>query len=416
MPTVLVVNPDTSALLVAGTSIADKNTILISYNKEVQVGEGTYGAENVANYSIDQGITIDSITLIGDKKTVVLKTSDLTSGNDYTITINNVQDVSFTPNQIADNTTTIVSYKVKFRYLKFTMTKKGSLNPKVEEMRYIEKGTEYGTGKAYWGEGVSNPEEAFDANGGTVVSMGTNDVVGLDMGIGFEIAPDSIKIQLDKSNGRNIEGFRVEGSNDYTNWTLLFEADTFLVQGATHYIAFDLSALDPDSILTGAKSVQVIDFPAIGDQDINNSPINLNATASSGLPVTYYVLSGPGSVSSDQLTLTDTGEVWIRATQDGDDNYYSAYPVEQTFMVYGNITNQKEFIDTHKMSVYPVPADKYINVSGVPEGMTVRLYNINGVLLKSEMSDGIIRMDISDLNKGLYLLKANGKVCKIIKK
>jgi hypothetical protein len=48
-----------------------------------------------------------------------------------------------------------------------------------------------------------------------------------------------------------------------------------------------------------------------------DSPVTLAATASSGLPVNYRVVSGPASVTGDRLTLTGAGIVVVRAEQTG---------------------------------------------------------------------------------------------------
>ena len=60
----------------------------------------------------------------------------------------------------------------------------------------------------------------------------------------------------------------------------------------------------------GGLEEQFIDFEAITDQLIYADPITLNATASSGLPVTFEVAEGPATVEGNILTLTgEEGEV-----------------------------------------------------------------------------------------------------------
>ncbi len=61
--------------------------------------------------------------------------------------------------------------------------------------------------------------------------------------------------------------------------------------------------------------------------------VALNATASSSLPVTYTVLSGPATVSGSTVTLTGGGTVTIRATQPGNHLYAAAVPITQMFTV-----------------------------------------------------------------------------------
>ena len=61
-------------------------------------------AEVVANYSIDNAVTISSAELAQDERTVALTTSALEENVTYTLTVNNVADTAFPANVIAANT------------------------------------------------------------------------------------------------------------------------------------------------------------------------------------------------------------------------------------------------------------------------------------------------------------------------
>ncbi len=84
---------------------------------------------------------------------------------------------------------------------------------------------------------------------------------------------------------------------------------------------------------TGAQQTQTITFPNPGTQTYGVAPIMLTATASSGLPVTYTVLSGPATVSGSILTISGAGEITVEADQAGNDQYAAAPPVQQSFAV-----------------------------------------------------------------------------------
>jgi len=84
-------------------------------------------------------------------------------------------------------------------------------------------------------------------------------------------------------------------------------------------------------IWTIAKASQTIAFASISEQTYG-TPLTLNATASSGLPVTYSV-SGPATISGNAVTFTGTGSVTITAAQAGGSNYTEAPSVSQTFNV-----------------------------------------------------------------------------------
>jgi len=82
------------------------------------------------------------------------------------------------------------------------------------------------------------------------------------------------------------------------------------------------------------KASQTINFPApTSPVTYGVAPFTLSATASSGLPVTFTVTSGPGTVSGNILTITGAGTVVVTASQAGNANYNAATPVSQAIVV-----------------------------------------------------------------------------------
>lgn len=84
---------------------------------------------------------------------------------------------------------------------------------------------------------------------------------------------------------------------------------------------------------TVSKASQTITFTSIPGQNYGIAPFALSATASSGLPVNYVVVSGPATVSGNTVTLTGLGTVTISVSQPGDTNYLAATTVSQNFCV-----------------------------------------------------------------------------------
>ncbi|MBL0102389.1 MAG: T9SS type A sorting domain-containing protein [Bacteroidetes bacterium] len=80
-------------------------------------------------------------------------------------------------------------------------------------------------------------------------------------------------------------------------------------------------------------SFQAISFPQIPTQLTTNAPFALGATASSGLPVSYSIESGPATVNGSTITLTGPGTVSVRASQLGNAQYDSATSVVNVFDV-----------------------------------------------------------------------------------
>jgi sugar lactone lactonase YvrE len=83
----------------------------------------------------------------------------------------------------------------------------------------------------------------------------------------------------------------------------------------------------------GSQVAQTITFPTIPTQTYGVGTVTLNATASSGLAVSYTVTAGPATVSGNILTITGAGSVTVQASQAGNVEYAAAPPVSQTFTV-----------------------------------------------------------------------------------
>ncbi len=89
-----------------------------------------------------------------------------------------------------------------------------------------------------------------------------------------------------------------------------------------------------DTTITAGKAAQTITFASLADQPSTAGPITLSATASSGLPVTFSLVSGPATLSGSTLTLTGTaGTVTVRAAQAGNGSFNTAANVDRSFVV-----------------------------------------------------------------------------------
>ena len=82
-----------------------------------------------------------------------------------------------------------------------------------------------------------------------------------------------------------------------------------------------------------AQATQTLTFPNPGNKSYGDPAFALNATATSGLPVAYAVVSGPATVSGGLVTITGVGAVVLRAQQAGNANYLAAADVDVTFTV-----------------------------------------------------------------------------------
>ncbi len=112
--------------------------------------------------------------------------------------------------------------------------------------------------------------------------------------------------------------------------------------------------------LTGATSnfngtldpgYQAISFPQIPSHLTTDPPFTLEATATSGLPVFFEVVSGPATVNGNIVTLTGAqGEVTIKATQPGNGTFDPAVPVINKFMALDPVLHVPEIEARHPLA------------------------------------------------------------------
>jgi len=79
---------------------------------------------------------------------------------------------------------------------------------------------------------------------------------------------------------------------------------------------------------------QTITFESPADRILGAAPLTLSASASSGLPVNYTLVSGAATLAGAVLTPTGAGTVVVRATQPGGGSIFAAPPVERSFSVF----------------------------------------------------------------------------------
>ncbi|MDD5700907.1 MAG: MBG domain-containing protein [Dehalococcoidales bacterium] len=82
-----------------------------------------------------------------------------------------------------------------------------------------------------------------------------------------------------------------------------------------------------------AKANQTITFGELAGKTYGDAPFDVSATASSGLPVSFSVVSGPATISGNTVTITGAGTVTIEASQSGNANYNAATDAGRSFSV-----------------------------------------------------------------------------------
>jgi hypothetical protein len=148
------------------------------------------------------------------------------------------------------------------------------------------------------------------------------------------------------------------------------------------------------------------------------------ATASSGLSVTYEVLSGPAKIKGSTLTFTGAGKVMLRASQAGNSNYHPA-SATQTFTVSNSISPLSnnailKSITLARSSLSPVFTQSKLNYSAsvANDVSSIALtptaahpyatIRINGAIAKSGASSSRISLNVGSNSIVIQLTAEDG--------
>lgn len=122
------------------------------------------------------------------------------------------------------------------------------------------------------------------------------------MGPAVQVDANVFKLQFDRQSPRNIMIMAdAPGNNEFRR--------------ATQPVSLNIPAVLKEGI------EQKINFPSIKNQRVDVKLLKLNATSTSGLPVRYYIKSGPAVIERDKIVLTP---IPVK----------SKYPVKVTIVAY----------------------------------------------------------------------------------
>lgn len=167
--------------------------------------------------------------------------------------------------------------------------------------------------------------------------------------------------------------------------------------------------------LTINKAEQTISW----EQDLSNlkvgDQVELQAVASSGLPITYKMDSNDAAEiysAGNNRTYLDCkaeGKFTIRATQEGNKNYYSSTRINKTVTI-GNGESSVNSLDNASIKIQEMPFG--IRVLNAKSGDFIRIYSADGVLQRSVKVEGEIT-DIRLSNGAVYVIKVGTRTMKI---
>jgi len=118
------------------------------------------------------------------------------------------------------------------------------------------------------------------------------------------------------------------------NTVTLVAAGTCTLQATQAGNAIYLPATPVNRSFMVSRASQTISFGALSNQPSGTPPFPVNATASSGLAVSFTSTTKPVcTVSGNTVTLVAVGTCNIQANQAGNGNYAPAPAVNQSFQV-----------------------------------------------------------------------------------
>jgi len=214
-------------------------------------------------------------------------------------------------------------------------------------------------------------------------------------------------------NATSSSGLAITYTSSNTNVAII-NGNTITIVGAgnTNITANQAGNInyDPTSFsrsLVVNKASQTITLEPLTDVYTNTSPFIINAQASSGLPLTYTIISGPATINDNIVTLDGIiGLVEIEIGQDGNANYEAAETISGSFNVQ-LATKINKSIHSQKLTFYPNPAKGsttlYMPTSN--DTYVISIYNTTGEKVYEESIQGENKsIDTSAMTSGIYYL------------
>lgn len=280
-----------------------------------------------------------------------------------------------------------------------------------------------------------NVETFFDAN----VSSGA--YVGLDLGRNTRAVLTRIGYAPRSSHVSRLYGgrFQLSDTPDFRDPVTVYTIDT--KEAATHkvtyqdvdygkayrylrYISGDNSSGNiAEAEFWGVPLVlknQTIDFAGLPEVSVDMGELELHATASSGLPVSYTVVDASvARVEGNKVYLKSVGQTEIHADQAGNDEYGTAERVTRMLNVSlpTAVESVKQSGDIWNAGLRSGGRRIVVSYSGPADSYAYALYSVEGRRLVSGRLDSCIaEIPLESMAFGAYLLKlADGQATEVKK-
>jgi M6 family metalloprotease-like protein len=144
---------------------------------------------------------------------------------------------------------------------------------------------------------------------------------------------------------------------------------------------------------------------SLSTENLSENRYLLSAEASSGLPVSFEIVSGEAVLDGDTVIISGQEDVVIEATQAGDNLYLPAAAVRQT-LINKRITSVPDE-NPVLLKVYPNPSTDvfYLTFDGAASSLRLSLFDARGRLIKSwSPTAAEAQIELSDQASGVYHL------------
>ncbi|MEJ6791548.1 MAG: T9SS type A sorting domain-containing protein [Lacinutrix sp.] len=193
------------------------------------------------------------------------------------------------------------------------------------------------------------------------------------------------------------------------------------LNGTTTYVTiWNMVSGIPNSIIAQTETVII--------SGINQRyTANISGGAYSLSPSQYLIAIEEGTSSISIATTTDIftpGTTWINwpASPNGTWSNNENFNFNVSYIIRPNLQNsilsvQENQFGNNDISIYPNPSSKFIIISGINKNESYKIYNVLGAEINSGIVSNNEKIDIQNLNNGIFFLKfKNGNTIKSMKK
>ena len=360
---------------------SDPTTIMVHFSETLDAAS----AANVANYSLDNGATVDSAIYEEGRTYVVLRTSSLTPATEYTITVNGVADRS-------GNATSNATYTFTFGYI--DVENLAALNALRDS---------YAEGQAYR---ITNPVVVTAVIGKFGSGQSTTNVWVQDQGCETTVGHSMMLYRIEE-NAANLEVGSV--------------INNLIGQLTVYNDLVEMQYIDEASMeITGETADVVVTTVTIAELRGENAQSYQNAL----VRIDNVLFADEGAfVANESYNISDGNNTIVFRTNREGSYIGMEIPADPTDVVgyvgwYGGqaqisprmredigATAANEPASRIEVAVYPNPTDGELNVRA--EGrFDLNVYSASGALVMAQSGlDGEARIDLSGLSKGVYVLE-----------